>query len=264
MTSVSNLDPSAGLSPPPDPPKGRQQKRVPEEIACVLVIVRVLLAYGRHLAHTLEHRAARRTFSVIAQYFGTHRLSFILVRLARGILRAVALERVLLARAARGRDLVRYTLEDYRPRRPAKKPQQKKPRPPPRPDPDASLDFDHLPSIEDLEKEIRRRPIGQTLVAICCDLGVGFSLCDGNFSFDLQRAIHGHRGNYTKYYRTIRGREVEFEKEQDRDRTVRFDLPERNRDRVKAILGFFIGEEPVCPFPLPLAAVPEALAARPP
>ena len=205
-----------------------------------------------------------RTFSVIAQYFGTHRLSFILVRLARGILRAVALERVLLARAARGRDLVRYTLEDYRPRRPAKKPQQKKPRPPPRPDPDASLDFDHLPSIEDLEKEIRRRPIGQTLVAICCDLGVGFSLCDGNFSFDLQRAIHGHRGNYTKYYRTIRGREVEFEKEQDRDRTVRFDLPERNRDRVKAILGFFIGEEPVCPFPLPLVAVPEALAARPP
>ena len=61
--------------------------------------------------------------------------------------------------------------------------------------------------------------------AICCDLGVGFSLCDiGNFSSDLQSGDRrASRQRTPEGTRTIRGREVEFEKEQDReDGAVRF------------------------------------------
>src|SRR5487761_2056975 len=120
-------DATAGLSPPQGPKQDRAGKPVPEGIAAVLVLVRILLEYGRHLAETLEHRAAARSFSVIAQYFGTARVPFILARLSRGILRAMALERVLLARAARGRDLVvfqpRWRAEPTAPP-PAPQPQQ--------------------------------------------------------------------------------------------------------------------------------------------
>src|SRR5487761_2632320 len=103
---MNPADATAGLSPPPDPSPDRAQKPVPQNIADVLTLLHILLAYGRHLAATLEHRAAARGFSVIAQFFGTARVPAILARLSRGILRAMALERVLLARAARGRDLV--------------------------------------------------------------------------------------------------------------------------------------------------------------
>ncbi len=75
----------------------------------LLAIVRILIGYGLHLAETLEHRAAARGFATIAQFFGTARVATIHARLCRGLLRAMALERVLLARAARGRDLVAYT-----------------------------------------------------------------------------------------------------------------------------------------------------------
>ncbi len=96
---------AAGLASHPDPQQDRPGKPVPANIAQILQIVRILLGYGRHLARTLEHRAAVRGFSVIAQCFGTANVAVILAHLCRGIRRAIALERVLLARAARGRDL---------------------------------------------------------------------------------------------------------------------------------------------------------------
>src|SRR5487761_2756414 len=94
-------DPTADLPTPQGPQPDRAGKPVPEGIAAVLVLVRILLEYGRHLAATLEHRATARSFSVIAQFFGTAQVPAILARIARGILRATALEHVLLARAAR-------------------------------------------------------------------------------------------------------------------------------------------------------------------
>jgi hypothetical protein len=95
---------TTGLQSKPDPRPGRSGKTVPPNLGQVLHIVRVLLGYGRHLAETLEHRTATRGFSVIAQCFGTTQVSVILAHLYRGITRAVAPERVPLARVARGRD----------------------------------------------------------------------------------------------------------------------------------------------------------------
>ena len=254
-------DPTAGLSTPQGPKPDRAGKPVPEGIAAVLVLVRILLEYGRHLAETLEHRAAARSFSVIAQYFGTARVPTILARLARGILRATALERVLLARAARGRDLVvfepRWRGERATPQ-PAAEQQPPKPRP-------ARPELPEFPTLEQLEADIRRRPIGHAMADICRDLGISPSLCNGRFWTALYCAIAWYRGNFAKYYKEIRSREADFAAALDRDRTLAFDWPERTGDGIRRVLGFFIGEEPVNPFPPPVPpGLPQAVATGPP
>ena len=86
----------------PDPPQDQPGSTVPEYIAVFLHAVRILRGYGRHLLATVERRATAPTFPTIAAAFGTANLATILAHLHRGILRAAALERFLLARAATG------------------------------------------------------------------------------------------------------------------------------------------------------------------
>src|SRR5580698_7215657 len=93
--------PASPHGPQPDPP-GRT---MPARIAALLHTVRIMLGFGRHLAETATHRSSSPDFNAIAACFGTGRLSAILAHLQRGLLRAAALERVLLARAARGCDI---------------------------------------------------------------------------------------------------------------------------------------------------------------
>src|SRR5512135_2097900 len=89
---------------PPDP-QDRPGNPVPEYIAVFLHAVSILLGYGHHLLATVRQRATAPTFPAIAASFGTANLSTILAYLNRGILRATALDRFLLARAATGRDI---------------------------------------------------------------------------------------------------------------------------------------------------------------
>ena len=90
---------------PADPPD-HSGSTVPEHIAFLLHAVDVLLGYGRHLLATVRHRAAAPNFTIIAACFGTSNLPTTPAHLNRGILRGMALERVLLARAATGRDII--------------------------------------------------------------------------------------------------------------------------------------------------------------
>src|SRR5579859_4896447 len=104
---------------------------LPNNIGVFLHAVRTLLTYGRHLIDAVRHRATAPNFNAIAACFGTANLSTILAHLNRGLLRAAALERVLLARAATGRDI------DFVERRTATPPPQPAPvdaaTPPPAP-----------------------------------------------------------------------------------------------------------------------------------
>src|SRR5450755_1235941 len=100
---------TTGPASPPDLPQDQPGKTVPEHIAFLLHAVDILLGYGRHLLATVRHRAAAPTFPTIAACFGTANLSTIMAHLNRGILRAIALERFLLARAATGRDIAMVT-----------------------------------------------------------------------------------------------------------------------------------------------------------
>src|ERR1700679_3802154 len=101
--------------PQPDRP-GRTvpARTIPARIAALLHTVRVMLGFGRHLAETATHRSTSPDFNAIAACFGTGRVCAILAHLQRGILRATALENVLLARAARGRD-IQFTTPRERP-----------------------------------------------------------------------------------------------------------------------------------------------------
>jgi hypothetical protein len=272
---------TAGLATTPDPPKDRPGKPVPEGIAAILSIVAVLTEYGRHLADTIEHRAIWRGFATIAQFFGTAAMPVILAHIRRGLMRAVALERMLRRRAARGRDLTILarrmgarraaeptalqaepaTAEAAGPppagAPPAQRPASRAAR---RSDPEEVLSLDTLPSMAQLEAEVRSRPIGQTIVEICRDLGISPGLCDGAFWNRVFMAIHCYRGNLGNLVLEMRRREKRFDKDQWKHPDL--PLPEQTHDGVRRVLGFFIGEPLVDPYrPVPAPSAPAADAA---
>ena len=65
-----------------------------------LNVVRALIGYAKRLDQTLPEKTALPSFPTIAACFGTHDLRRILGHVQRGLLKAMMLERYLLARAA--------------------------------------------------------------------------------------------------------------------------------------------------------------------
>jgi hypothetical protein len=249
---------------------------VPAGIAAVLHVVRILLNFGRHLAGTTERRAARPGFGAIAVCFGSGRVFKILAHLQRGILRAMALERVLLARAARGQD-IRFT----EPRAqtsappaapaapPAEPPQEARAQPerhaesksaaqPSRPrggnDPEL-----FMPTLEELEAQVRRRPLGRTIVEICLDLAVVPGFCTGAFWNTLFDSIRLYGGSVSELMQERMRREVAYIKEQDRVPRSDWSWQELTREGKRLVLGFNIGDAVVDPFGL--ADAPEVAVA---
>jgi hypothetical protein len=282
----------AGLSPQSAPPKDRPGSPAPARIAEILTVVSVLASYGRHLAQTLEQRAVARGFATIARFFGTVAFDTILAHLHRGLMRAIALERMLRTRAARGHDL-----RILAPRAPSRR------EPPVQDAPDTAqtaeqappaaltqaqdaaaqaaapqagarlahslvgsepLTLDTLPSMEAIEAEVRRSPVGRTIAAICRDLGISPSLCDGMFWNRLFDAIRLYRGSLGSLVLEVTRREQRFDKEEWKHTGL--ELPEATRDGIRRVLGFFIGENPVDPFAVvaaPMAPVAAAATGPP-
>jgi hypothetical protein len=235
---------------------------IPERIAALLHVVRILLGYGRHLADTVRDRAAAPGFPAIAACFGTLDLSVIFARLRRGMLRAVALERVLLARAARGRD-VPFARSRVRTRNeqpaPAGAPANRQPvaRKPAR----WAFDFQTV-TLKELERQVRRRPIGRTIADICLDLAVVPGLCTGTFWNQLFDAMRCHGGSPGIMLRDRYHREQAFHRQQDKSPNQNWDFSDRRRNMPGQVLGFFIGEQPV--LPSPTSATIAAAATGPP
>ena len=159
-----------GPASPPDPPQDQPGKTapMPEYIVVVLHAVRILLGYGRHLLATVHRRATTPTFPSIAACFGTANLSTIMAHLNRGLLRAAALERFLLARAATGQDISMVTRRiptdepqpapaDPQAEQPAEQPTTRKARPRPSLPPGWDDPELFMPTLQDLELQVRRR-----------------------------------------------------------------------------------------------------------
>ena len=244
---------TAGLSTPPDPPQDRPDGYMPGHTGNVLTVLHVLLAYARHISLTLDQRRVRWGFSVFAQFFGTAQLPVIRARLARGILRIMALQRVLFGRAMRGRDIRFPNRERTPPKPPAPPAPGDAPQPPRRKLVrrrylDTTPDLDSLPTLAQLEAEIRRRGVGATLTDICRDLGISPSLCQGNFWSALMSYIMWCRGNLPSLVKDLRRQADAFDKIVDRTPPLCF--PDLTRDGVLGMLGFLIGERwPVMPDP---------------
>jgi hypothetical protein len=262
---VSPATPAPPSNPVPDP----SRDAIPEGIAALLRVVRILLSYGRHLADTVSDRAAAPSFPAIAACFGTFDVSVILARLHRGIMRAVALERVLLARAVRGRDIA-FVRSRSRPRQskaapagPAENRPSAANKPAPRPPRRAPADPDTL-TLEELELHVRRRPIGRTIADICLDLAVVPGFCTSTFWNELFDATHWSGGSIATMLRERYRREQEFHREQDRRPTQGWVFPDQRRETARQVLGFFIGEQPMLPSSMSPIIAPAAAAATGP
>ncbi len=252
-----------GPASPPDPPQDQPGDVMPEYIAVVLRAVGILLGYGRHLLATVKHRATTPTFPAIAACFGTANLSTILAHLNRGILRATALQNILFERAETGRDITIVTRSN-RTDEPQPAPatpqagQPAKPKPAPRASLPPGSDNPELfmPTLEDLERQYRRRAVGRIITEICLDLAVVPGFCTPAFWNGLFEIMHYFGGNVGTVGREKTRREKAFIQEQDRTLGSNSDWLRLKRDQLREVLGFFIGERPVDPFLAALATGP--------
>ena len=227
---------------------------IPGRIGAVLRVVHSLIAYGRHFTATAQTRVAKPEFATAAAIFGTYDLPLILLRMRRGILRALALQRYLLDRAARGSNL-RFEWPPFITplphQRPPARPPRKRPENPlkPRKDP-ALLGPDdpaayHLPTPEELDADVRRRPVGRTITLICLDLGIAPGLCLGDFWYRLERTLRRYGGSIHPLYDVRAVREKSFQKERDRlPDTWHIDWRDQSHSTVRQALGCLIGETP--------------------
>ena len=179
---------------------------------------------------------------------------------------ATALERVLLARAASGRDIeVRGTPHphDRKPARPARRRRRAASRAAlaaatmtttPRRTP-GSLRPAHAASRS-------ARPSWKSASISAVVPG----LCTGAFWNELFDIIRNHGGSVATLMRERSRREVAFEHEQDRNPTQGWNWWDQTREILRQALGFFVGEQPVDPFsPSAAPGVPgAALATGPP
>jgi hypothetical protein len=266
-TAMENAAPDTPNAAATDPLSDPPARTMPARIAALLHTVRILLGFGRHLAETAAQRSASSDFNAIAACFGTSGLSVILAHLQRGILRATALERVLLARAARGRD-IRFVAQyecataplpapadppaapadPTAAERPteapvAPKPEARRSRPLGSNDPEL-----FMPTLEELEAQVRRRPLGRTLVDICLDLAVVPGFCAGPFWNELFDGIRLYGGSVVTLMPEKSHRQQAFCKEQDNKPGSNWDWLEMGRDALRRVLGCFIGEAADQPF----------------
>jgi len=264
---------------PPDPTQDRVGRTIPKRLAAVLHVVRVLLGHGRRLTETIPNRAAKVEFAILAGVCGTYTVPTILARLQRGILRAMALERYLLARAAKGREIGFVYQRERTPAKPPAEPPDgpaasekvaskvpgERPKPgdpgdderaPKRPafDPDDL----RIPTPEELDAEVRRRPVGRTILSICMDLAVIPGFCTGAFWNQISDTLINYGGSFATLFKMREHRETSFQKERDKKPdTWNFAWRHPGPETVRQVLGYMIGEVLIAdPFDPLLATAP--------
>jgi hypothetical protein len=106
-------------------------------------------------------------------------------------------------------------------------------------------------------RQVRRRPIGRTILDICLDLAVVPAHCHAAFWNELFELITQFGSNVGRLMQEKTRRRVSFDKEQDSNRNATWDWINMPRDGLRKVLGFFIGEPPVNPLD-PAAAIATA------
>ena len=146
----------------PDPHQDQPAASVqaPTRRGRFLNAVRRLIGYGQALVETLRQPVASPNLPAITRCFGSNDIAAILVRIARGLHRAAALEAWLVTWVPRRRAAsARSAPAPRQPR--AAQPEAQRADGPAQP-----------PTLEDIVARDRRRPIGAVIAEICCDLGI--------------------------------------------------------------------------------------------
>ena len=239
-------------TPEPTPnPVPSQERQTPPCIAFLLKLVGVLIRYGRHLDDTIPQQAADPRFPTLAAGFGTHDVRRILAHVHRGILRAMMLQRFLLARAAQNRDI--ETIQSPEPAAPEeiealdmklRVPAAPRPKSAPKPNPDDPMHFS-IPTLKQLESQVRRRAVGTTIAEICMDLGITPTSCDGQTWDEILQTLTHFGANLEQFFAVQNRRREIFQDERDkRPETWTFGLRDRPREAIRQMLGYLLGEPP--------------------
>ena len=153
----------------PDPHQDRPATGAdaPTRTGRLLGLLRTLIDYGRQLAGTLQQRTAATDTADVTRDFGTFDIGEILARIARGLLRAAALETRLSSRLARQQAAPAAVPS-------ARSPRQPRAAPPVDRITRAAADpgLARLPTAEYIAAEVRRRPVGAVIADICRDFGI--------------------------------------------------------------------------------------------
>lgn len=175
---------------PATPPAGTDR---PGRVASLLSLVRKLIDYGKELATTLRERGLTNPADAIA-CFGTIDIARILARITAGLHRAAALEARLLHCAPEPFEGVGQ---------PGRAPSSPTPRaarqaapPDARPDPRLA----RLPTPAQIAEEVRRRPVGDVIADICCDLGIR---PEHPLWQELRLAIIQYDGNLVRFFKAV-------------------------------------------------------------
>ena len=232
----------------PDPTQDRPGPAVPESLAAILRLIQILLGYGRRLAQTAADsaHAAHPRFATVAVAAGTHDLPVILARIQRGILRLLALDSYLRNRAQKGREIALTEPRTHKPSARTEDPQISADVPKPRKrrpayDPNTA----HIPTLEELEAEVRRTPIGRTIARVCLDLAIIPAFCTGEIWNAIFDTLQNRGGSLRTLYAVRRKREKTFQRERDaRPHTWDWDWRDLRKTTVRQVIGWLIGEQP--------------------
>jgi hypothetical protein len=164
----------------------------PSRMGRLLDLVRKLIDYGREFAETVRARVGADPDSVQG-VFGTIDIAVILARITLGLSRADALEARLLRNARR---------PDARPARTTASASRTPRVAPPVAQRVAEWEADlaHLPTVEQIAAEVRRRPIGAVIADICRDLGITWR---HPLWRELQVAVVRHGGKLVRMVTTM-------------------------------------------------------------
>jgi hypothetical protein len=88
-----------------------------------------------------------------------------------------------------------------------------------------------MPTLEELERQVRSRAVGSTIADICHDLAVVPGFCTPAFWNDLFQVIHYFGGNVATMMRERSRREQAFIQEQDSKPDSTWDWRQLKRDR---------------------------------
>ena len=151
-------------TPPPDIDRAAIRKAVPPGIAQVLYVVRFLIDYACHIAAKAEECAVRGDISpVTIPFVKTIEIDQLIIRVARGLRRALAMQAMLQLFATDGRDLKPVPRRQHPHVGGARRNG---------PERDTAPKPERLPSAAEIAAELQRRPIGAIVADICHDIGI--------------------------------------------------------------------------------------------
>ena len=91
-----------------------------------------------------------------------------------------------------------------------------------------------MPTAQDLDRQVRRRPVGRTISDICSDLAVVPGFCHSAFWNQLHEMMHFLGGSIPRLMQEKTARREAFVKQQDRIIGSNWDWVNLTRDALRA------------------------------